>query len=293
MNGNIKRNIKKVVVKVLGAKSIVPLLYFDYFRTYKKILNLSNPKTFGEKIHWIKRYGQLERYRDLVDKYKVREYIEKKIGDKYLVKLYGVYKSTNEINIDSLPDKFVLKCNQGSGEVIICKDKSQFNWYEAKKLLDEWIKTDYYSVTREIQYKGIERRIICEEYLEDESGALRDYKVFCFKGIPVYIQVDSDRFTNHKRDFYNINWEKVNLKAKHKTSEGTIKRPENLEEMLNVARNISKEFEFVRVDLYSTNNNVYFGELTFTPANGCEPFEPYEKDLEIANMIDLENYNKK
>lgn len=290
MKRHIKRNIKKISASILGGKTIVPLLYFDYFRTYKKILNLSEPKTFGEKIHWIKRYGNIERYRDLVDKYKVREYIEEKIGDKYLVKLYGVYNSTSEIDINKLPQSFVLKCNQGSGEVIICKNKDKFDWEENKKLLDEWIKTDYYSITREIQYKGIERKIICEEYLEDESGSLRDYKIFCFKGIPYYIQVDSDRFVDHKRDFYDIKWEKLNLKAKYKNSEYLIEKPKNLEEMLNVAKLLSKDFEFIRVDVYSTNNRVYFGELTFTPDNGCAKYEPFTKDLEIAAMIDLKAY---
>lgn len=291
MNKNLKRNIKKLVANILGGKSIVPLLYFDYFRTYKRILDLSDPKTFGAKIHWIKKYGNIERYKDLVDKYRVREYIEQMIGDKYLVKLYGVYESTSEINIDNLPNSFVLKCNQGSGEVIICKDKSRFDWNKARKLLDEWIEIDYYSITKEVQYKGIERRIICEEYLEDESGSLRDYKIFCFNGVPKYIQVDSDRFSDHKRDFYNNNWEKIELKAKYKNSNYVIKRPDNLDEMLNVAEKLSKNFEFIRVDLYCSNNKVYFGELTFTPDNGCAPYEPYEKDLEIAAMIDLNKYN--
>ncbi|MFC3904071.1 ATP-grasp fold amidoligase family protein [Clostridium disporicum] len=291
MNKNLKRNIKKLVANILGGKSIVPLLYFDYFRTYKRILDLSDPKTFGAKIHWIKKYGNIERYKDLVDKYRVREYIEQMIGDKYLVKLYGVYESTSEINIDNLPNSFVLKCNQGSGEVIICKDKSRFDWNKARKLLDEWIEIDYYSITKEVQYKDIERRIICEEYLEDESGSLRDYKIFCFNGVPKYIQVDSDRFSDHKRDFYNNNWEKIELKAKYKNSNYVIKRPDNLDEMLNVAEKLSKNFEFIRVDLYCSNNKVYFGELTFTPDNGCAPYEPYEKDLEIAAMIDLNKYN--
>lgn len=287
----MKRNIKRLVANVLAAKSILPLLYFDYFRTYKRILNLSNPKTFGEKIHWIKMYGNIEKYKDLVDKYKVREYITSKIGNDYLVKLYGVYKSTDEINIDLLPSSFVLKCNQGSGEVIICKDKSNFNWQDAKRLLDEWIEIDYYSITKEVQYKGIERRIICEEYLEDESGALRDYKIFCFKGKPQYIQVDSDRFIDHKRDFYDINWRKINLKAKYKNSNYIIEKPSKLEEMLVVAESLSQNFEFIRVDLYCSNNRVYFGELTFTPDNGCAAYEPYEKDLKIAEMIDVEKYN--
>lgn len=291
MKRNIKRNIKGLVAKVLARNSIVPLLYFDYFRTYKKVLNLSNPTTFGEKIHWIKRYGNIERYKNLVDKYKVREYISTKIGDNYLVKLYGVYKSTDEIKLDLLPNSFVLKCNQGSGEVIICKDKSKFDWQKAKQLLDEWICIDYYSITKEIQYKGIERRIICEEYLEDDSGSLRDYKIFCFKGEPKYIQVDSDRFTEHKRDFYNTRWDKLKLKSKYKNSNYLIKKPNNLDEMLSVAKKLAKDFEFIRIDLYCCNNKVYFGELTFTPDNGCAPYEPYEKDLEIANMIDLDNYN--
>lgn len=291
MNQNIKRNLKYLYTKLLTIHSITPLLYADYFRSYKRILNLSNPDTFGAKIQWIKKYGQLERYKDLVDKYKVRKYVEKKIGKNYLINLYGVYNKPEEIDFDKLPNKFVLKCNHGSGEVIICTDKSRIDKELIKKKMNSWLEVDFYDITKEIQYKGIEKKIVCEEYLQDDSGSLRDYKIFCFNGEPKFIEIDSDRYTNHRMDFYDLNWNKMELrKRKYKNSVNSIKEPNKLDEMLKVARILSEEFSFIRVDLYIVEENIYFGELTFTPANGTSQFYPIEKDLEISKFINLRNY---
>ncbi len=290
MNKEFKTSLKKAYIRALSKKSIIPLLYVEYFRSYRKILNLSNPKTFGEKIQWLKKNGHLERYRDLVDKYAVRNYITKKVGKSYLVKLYGVYDNSSQINFELLPNQFVLKPNNGSGDVIICKDKSMLNIEEAKALLDNWMKSDFYDYTREIQYKGIERKIICEEYLEDDSGSLRDYKVFCFNGKPEFVQVDFDRYTNHRRNFYNLNWERIYMEVAYKEHSIGMRKPENFEELIKVCEKLSEDFPFVRVDLYMVKNKIYFGELTFTPGNGKDPFRPLEQDLKVAARIDLEKY---
>ncbi|WP_297420848.1 ATP-grasp fold amidoligase family protein [Clostridium sp.] len=290
MNKELKIFLKRTYIKILSKKSIMPLLYVEYLRSYKKILNLSDPKTFGEKIQWMKMNGNLERYRDFVDKFLVRSYVEKKLGKDYLVKLYGVYNNFDEIDFEELPKKFVLKPNNSSGDIIICKNKSVLDLKKTKKQLDKWLKRDFYDYTREIQYKGIERKIICEEYLEDSPGSLKDYKIFCFDGKPEFIQVDFDRHTNHKRNFYDLNWKRIYMEVAYVEHKKGIDKPKEFDELIKAATKLSEGFPFVRVDLYIVQEKVYFGELTFTPGNGKDPFRPLREDLKVAAKINLEKY---
>ncbi|WP_252216020.1 ATP-grasp fold amidoligase family protein [Clostridium sp. VAP41] len=297
MNELLRRRLKCLYTRMLCLHTITPLLYADYFRSYHKILNLKNPDTVGAKIQWIKKYGQLERYTDLVDKYKVMEYITKEIGDKYLPKVYGVFNNSSEIEFNNLPEKFVLKCNHGSGEVYICKDKkniTQSEWKQTLEKLAEWLSTNFYEVTRERQYKDIERKIICEEYLEDDSGSLRDYKIYCFNGKPEYISVNVNPHTPELTiDYFNLDWKKCDEFncVGEKNSFIPIKKPDNLKEMINIAKILSQKFSYVRVDLRSVEGKTYFGELTFTSSNGTCPFKNQEKEKEIAKLIDLKNYH--
>ncbi|MBC6003830.1 MAG: ATP-grasp fold amidoligase family protein [Paeniclostridium sordellii] len=265
------------------------VLYIDYGRSYKKLLNLKNPKYFGEKIQWIKFNGNLEKFGKYVDKYEVRKYVEEVLGPEYLPKLYGVYDSAQEINFDRLPKQFVLKMTNGTGGNIICKDKSKLNIEETIKKLNSWQKEKFYKYTKENQYKNIKSRIVCEEYLEDETGSLRDYKFHCSKEQVHMIEVHTDRFTNHKENYYDPDWNDLDVICKLGRVDH-IDEPKNLEEMKEAAIKLSTGLPYVRVDFYSVNNQIYFGELTFTPANGTDPMKPLEEDIKIAKIIDLSEY---
>ncbi|CEN25965.1 ATP-grasp fold amidoligase family protein [Paraclostridium sordellii] len=270
----------------LPTKSV---LYIDYGRSYKKILNLKNPKYFGEKIQWIKLNGNLERFGKYVDKYEVRKYVEEILGSEYLPKLHGIYDNPNEIDFKTLPQQFVLKMTNGTGGNIICKDKRTLDIETTIKKLNSWQKEKFYKYTKETQYKNIKSRIICEEYLEDETGSLRDYKFHCSKQKVHMIEVHTDRFINHKKNCYDPDWNDLDVMFKIKRLDH-IDKPKNLEEMKKSAIKISTGFPYVRVDFYSVNNKIYFGELTFTPANGTNPMHPLEEDIKMAKIIDLSEY---
>lgn len=264
----------------------------DYLRGYGEILDLKDPKTFGAKIQWIKLYGNLERYADLVDKYKVRYIISKSIGEEYLPELYGVYSDANDIDFTKLPNKFVIKCNHGCGYNIVCKDKDKIDIVETQKILSKWMKEEFYKNAKEIQYKNIIPTITCEEYLEDKAGALLDYKYFCFDGKAEFVQVVSDRGIDTRSDFYDLNWNFIDLRTKLKNSDKKFNKPKNLEKMNVIAEVLSKDYPFVRVDFYNVEGRIVFGELTFTPGGGVSKFRPIEKDYEISKRIDINKYRE-
>lgn len=262
----------------------------SYIRKFKKFPNKKNPRTFAEKIHCIKISNWLEDKQCYVDKYRVRDYIKNTIGDKYLIRLIGIWDNTEDICFEKLPNSFVLKLNNGSGYNMIVKDKLKLNFKKTKDILNEWLSSDFYQLNREKQYKGIKQYILCEEYINDDSGELRDYKFFCFDGKVKFIQVDNNRFSNHIQNFYDINWNKLDFTYVCEKSNLLDKKPNKLEEMIFICEKLSSKFPFVRVDLYYAENKIYFGELTFTPNNGMESIYPLEKDLEIASWIDLNKY---
>lgn len=266
------------------------VLYIDNFRAYGKVLNLKEPKYYGEKIQWIKLYGQVERFTPLVDKYQVRSYVEEKIGSVYLPELYRIYGNTNEIDYDELPEKFVLKLNNGSGGNIICRDKSLIDKELTNEKLKRLMKEKYYKYTKELQYKNITTIILCEEYLEDSEGGLIEYSLHCFDGEAKFIEVHTDRFNGYKENYYYPDWSEAEFRGKLKSSAKYIEKPKNLEELIEVAERLASNFAYVRVDFNAVDNKLYFGELTFTPASGTEGFYPIEYDLEIAKMIDISKY---
>jgi len=259
-------------------------------------LDLKNPRTFNEKIQWLKLYGNLEKYTDLVDKYEVRKYIAATIGEEYLIPLIGVWDRVEDIDFAKLPEQFVLKCNHDSGSVVICKDKNNFDIEKAKKKLKKCLKRNFYCSLREPQYKNIKQRIICEKYMVDESGTeLKDYRIFCFNGMPKIIFVDRsilDKSTN-VRNIYDIEWNYIPVSVAYPTDPNMmIDKPNNLQEMLNLAKKMSKNIPHVRVDFYSINDKTYFGELTFTHAAGYQKFEPKKFALEMGNWLELPNLRK-
>ena len=282
----IAKDLYRSVLRVLPEK---PALYLIYFRGYQKILNLKNPQYFGEKIQWLKLYGHLDELSDYVDKYAVREFVAKTVGDKYLNQLYGVYNNPDEIDYEKLPKRFVLKCTNGSGAVLICKDKDNLNKAEAAETMNRWLKDDFYKMKKEPQYKNVKNRIIAEEYLEDESGALRDYKFYCYDGEPLYYGVFTDRYTDETVDMYDMAGNKLEgiINGGVKNSDYVLPQGDNFTEMDEAVREVAMQLQFVRVDLYMANNNIYFGELTFTDGAGSDPFTPRSFDLEMAKRIKL------
>ena len=259
-----------------------------------KNLNFENPVTFNEKIQWLKINNRESEYTIMVDKYKVREYISETIGEQYLIPLLGVWDSPDEINFDILPDEFVLKCNHNSGlGMCICKNKSTLNIEKVKQDLSNGLNENYYLLYREWPYKNVEKKIIAEKYMSDQGKELQDYKIHCFNGIPKIILVCRDRFsdTGLTEDFFDIEWNHLNISRENcKHSVDKIKAPKNLKLMLRLARILSENIPFVRIDFYEINGKVYFGEITFFPASGLKKFIPEKWDIDLGNKIQL---NKK
>lgn len=254
-------------------------------------LNMKNPQTLSEKIQWIIQYGNLERFAKYVDKYEVRKYVEKRVGSQYLVPLIGVYHKVEDIDVKSLPKAFVMKATHGSSWIVPVKDKSKLNWSRAMAKAEKWLSWNYYEHTGEPNYKPLKGRIIIEEFLKDSAGELKDYKIFCFHGRPIFIQVDGERFKDFKSDFYSLKWGKLPYSYNYKKFPEPVEKPKRLTEMLKIARKLSQEFPFVRVDLYYTNNRIYFGELTFTPTGGYDRLT-FEFDLMLGKLLDLNKYRK-
>lgn len=246
--------------------------------------NFNEPSTFNEKVQWIKLNYYDPNYIMCADKFKVRQYIASCIGEAYLAPCIGIYDSVAEIDLDKLPTQFVMKPTHGFGEVLICKDKSQLNWKKESRKMKGWLKENQYDMTGEWQYKEIKPKIICEALLEEN---IKDYKFFCFNGEPKYIQVDYDRFINHKRQMFDINWNRIACSLCYPSDTQPIQRPKKLEEMLAICKVLSSTFEFVRVDLYSCKDKIYFGELTFTPGDGMDKFIPYAWDEKFGQLWHL------
>jgi hypothetical protein len=244
--------------------------------------------TFNEKIQWLKLYDSTPIKTLLADKYKVRDYIKNKIGEEHLIPLYGVYDKFEDINFEQLPNKFVIKCNHGSGFNIIIKDKSKLNFEDIKKKLDKWMKRKYAIQALELQYRDIEPKILVEKYMDDGTGDLRDYKVTCFNGRPEFIWMDSNRHTKHKRNLYDLNWKQLPYKINiHYKTFPSPDKPKQLKRLLKLASILSKGFVSVRVDFYIINEKIYFGEMTFTTSSGLEKIVPKSFDKRLCSLIKL------
>lgn len=257
-----------------------------YQRVTGKYLNLDNPRTFNEKIQWLKLYNSTPIKTRLADKYLVRDWVKEKIGEQYLIPLLGVYDKFEDIDFAKLPNQFVIKCNHGCAYNIIVKDKSKLDLAEAKAKLDKWLHENFaFKAGYELHYRDIKPKIIIEKYMEDESGELRDYKFMCFNGKVELILVDQDRYSGHKRNVYDNNWI-LQKYSDFPNIKEDIKKPNELETIKSLAHNLSKYFNFVRVDFYITNKKIYFGEMTFTPASGTLKFPNYINQ-KLGNMIKL------
>ena len=249
--------------------------------------SIDDPKTFNEKIQWLKLYDRNPKYSQLVDKFSVRDFVSKKIGDQYLNELYFLYNSPTEINFDKLPDSFVLKATHSSGDNLIVEDKSLLNQMDTRVKITQWQAENFYLDGREWVYKNIPPRIVCERLLKDNQGNLpKDYKVFCFNGEPYFIQVDVDRFKNHTRAIFDTKWRKQEFELLHEMATQLIEPPHNLPEMIGLARELSRDIPFVRIDFYALPE-IVFGEMTLYPGNGFEPFRPTEWDGKLGELLEL------
>lgn len=295
-NKNKKLFIYKILFKLISNRVVNKMipsklwLKLEYYISINKELNLKNPRTFNEKLQWLKLYDRNPEYVNLVDKYKVRNYIEKAIGREYLIPLIGVYDRYEDINFDELPDQFVLKPNHTSGDVFICKDKNKIDYNSLEEEVNSWLKREYYWYHREWCYKNIEPKILCEKFMVDESGVeLKDYKFLCFNGEPKIIQVMSGRANgNYYLNHFDLDWNNVNIKRKtHKESFNLIKKPDNLNEMIQISEILSREIPFSRIDLYKTSNQILFGEITLFPVSGYMDFANEELDELLGSWIEL------
>ena len=264
-----------------------------YTVNFGKELDLENPKTFNEKLQWLKLYDRKPEYTMMVDKSKVREYVVEKLGEEYLIPLLGVWDDPEEIDFDKLPNQFVLKCNHNSGlGMCICKDKSKLDIKKVKAELKKGLKENFYLRGREWPYKDVPRKIICEKYMVDESGyELKDYKIFCFNGEPKALFVATDRMTDTKFDFFDVEFNHLPFTNGHPNAEKEIAKPQNLDEMLKAASILSKGIPQVRIDLYNVNGKILFGEMTFSHWSGMVPFEPDEWDERFGEWIVLPKNN--
>lgn len=257
-----------------------------------KRLDLNNPKTLNEKLMWceLNCYYENDLVKQCIDKYEVRNYIKSKGLEYILNEIYGVWDHVNEIDWNSLPDKFILKCNHASGYNIICKDKNKFDIEEAKAKLNKWMKVnDFGRNAAELIYIGIKPKIICEHLIETEDGdSPKDYKIFCSYGEPKFMFVASERQGDHaKFDFYDMNWDWIPVKNGHPNAGNIISKPKHFNEMCYVARELAYKFPIVRVDFYDEEDKLIFGEITFLHFGGRTPFDPDIYDRFFGDMMPI------
>lgn len=255
-----------------------------------KNLNLENPKTFNEKLQWLKLHDRKDIYTTMVDKSEVKKYVADKIGEEYIIPTIGVYDKFEDIDFENLPNQFVIKCTHNSGGLVICKNKNILNIEKTEKKIKKCLKKNYYYTGREWPYKNVKPRIIIEKYIEEtKSEKLKDYKLFCFNGEPKYTLVCSNRNNKFKNtDFFDNNWKKMTFtREKYENNPKGIDKPKNFETMLQISKKLAKDTPFVRVDLYNCDGKIYFGELTFYPSSGVEGFRPDIWDDKLGELLNI------
>ena len=285
---------KKTVYGIIKKIKILPMdfyakIYYEYYND--KILDLSNPTEFNQKIQWLKVYYHPEIITQLADKYEVRSYVEEKIGKKYLNELIAVYNKVDEVNFDVLPQKFALKGVHGCKYNLIVSDKSKLNEKKARRLMRKWMGRNYYYRSGlEWAYKNIKPKLICEKYLEQEGKkVINDYKFLCFNGIPKFVQIDVDRHSEHCKIYYDMNWNKLPLLLDSYLNiyDGELLPPATFDEMKLLAEKLADKLPFVRVDFYSINDKTIFGEMTFYPSDGRLDFMPEKYNKIIGDYLIL------
>lgn len=285
------------IFKILSRKGILNsmsdevYLKITYYLHFHRKLDFGNPKTFNEKLHWLKVFNHKPEYTMMVDKYEVKKYVADKIGQQYVIPTYGVWDCFDDIDFESLPNQFVLKCTHDSGGVVICKDKSKLDRKKAKEKLELSLKRNYYYIEREWPYKNVKPRIIAEAYMAENSGEdLKDYKLMCFSGKVKCSFTCSNRDENGNLNvnFYDKNWLPMPFERHYPRNPLETEKPDKYEEMVSAAEILAEGIPFVRIDFYQINGRVYFGEITFFPGAGLEEFTPDKWDYILGDWIKLE-----
>lgn len=279
-------------------------LKMKYYLLMGKKLDLKNPKTFSEKIQWLKLYDRKPEYTMMVDKYAVKEYVAGIIGNKYVIPTIGVWNQIEDIDWDNLPNQFVLKTTHGGGScgVVICKDKAKLDRIHSKQKLQDSLDSDIYVRFREWPYKDVPKRIIAEKYMSEmnvlqKDTDLSDYKFYCFNGEPKYCQVIRGRNCKKTIDFYDMQWNHMpfvglnpiygNARDFIFNGNTQIDKPKCIKEMIHICRILANGIPFTRIDLYMIEDKVYFGEITFYPASGFGVFTPNDWNYKLGNLLRL------
>lgn len=287
MNQTIKEIGKRIV-------AFIPTKIWISYRFKKKLgypMDWENPKTYNQKLQWLKVHDRNPLYTTLVDKYEVKKYISDKIGDQYVIPTLGVWNSFDEIDFEALPNQFVLKCTHDSGGIVIVRDKNKFDKEAARKMFRIALNRNPYDVSREWPYKNVKPRIIAEQYMEDEATAeLRDYKFFSFYGEPKAMFIASERASvteETKFDFFDMEFNHLPFTNGHPNATVAPAKPQNFEEMKLLASKLSEQLPQARIDFYEVNGKTYFGEITFFHWGGMKPFDPVEWDYTFGSWIKL------
>lgn len=281
----------KVAKKIRYALRFMPdamYIQLNYFAHFKRFCNLNEPKTYNEKLNWLKIHDRNPLYTTLVDKYEVKKYVDEILGG-YTIPTLGVWNRFDDIDFNQLPNQFVLKCTHDSEGLVIVKDKSTLDIQKAKEKIEAALKQNFYYIGREWPYKNVEPRIIAEPYLEDHvDGELRDYKFFCFNGQPKLMFVASDRIKNAtKFDYYDLEFNHLNIVQKYPNAGAPLRKPITFEKMIEFSKVLSENFPHVRVDFYEVDGHLYFGELTFYHFSGFMPFKPSKWDEIMGSWLTL------
>ena len=266
---------------------------YEFFSGMRKFPDLKNPKTYNEKLQWLKLNDIHPEYGRLVDKFEAKQVVNQILGgDAYTIPTLGVWEKFEEINFDSLPEQFVLKTTHDSGSVVMVKSKREMDVRKVRAVIERSLKHSYFYEHREYPYKYVKPRILAEQYMVDESGKeLKDYKFFCFDGEPKMFFIATDRPTDTRFDFFDVDFNHLPFRQGHPWATREIKKPDGFDAMLEVARKLSKGYPHVRVDLYNIRGKIYFGELTFFHFSGNVPFEPAEWDYKIGTWLKLPGYD--
>lgn len=266
-----------------------PYLYVQYFLKLGYALHLKKPRLYNEKLQWIKLHDRDARYHQFVDKLAVRDYVREAVGEAYLIPALAHYDRAADIDWNKLPEKYVLKCTHGSSCNIVQNGAVGGEEIQRqRKMIPGWMGRDWFWLSREWAYRGVKPRILIEQFLEGPGGAVPyDYKFLCFGGEPRFIIVDVDRYTDHKRNFYDVNWVRQDMFNRHPGFDGEVPRPQALDEMLAVARKLSAGLRHIRIDLYEVAGRVYFGEMTFFHGYGMEVFRPRAFEERLGDLIEL------
>lgn len=290
---DLRVTINRKYVEGLHRDRYKELLTQWLYERVGEVGNLDNPRTFNEKIQWIKLHADNELYTKLADKYLVRDWVAGKIGEEYLIPLIGAWDNFDDINFDEFPEKFVLKANHGCKYNYIVYDKNGFNKTDARNKFSRWMRENFAWNTLELQYKNIPKKIIAEEYIENSDKNLNDYKIFCFNGKPTYIAFYTERKDDLRMAIFDLNWNLMPFTSSIPQYTGEVERPAQLEEMIRLAGILAEGFPHVRVDFYLLNDgSIKFGEMTFTTSSGFCKWQPAEYNRILGDMITLPIENK-